>query len=585
MEKWFLENQNKIMSAMIVIFSLLAVAIILLLVLSSLSKRKQENKLQSKKRKCYIFVIDMNTNEVTYFERTDPRNQIYLSLEAFYKHILSPKERDLFRAWVENIFVDSHNLLSEIIVNLDGTQILSLYFTIDHLNLEKKIIHLSSYSVEYMQDTLKKRKYFMAPLKESQGVPLETVFTKKNALSGALLFLRFFPLDKRLDEGKQNSIANELRQVCLLFVQEKKNRFRINFDDPKSFVIFDASSSSLAEKQQMIFQLVKRLNSRLEINSCQEDFSFSIGAVESRFFLDEKKCIEVARNKAMSAERADNKVEWYAHGDTIREFGEEIWEQELDLALKGKKKERRLHFLYSPLVIASSPAKMFGYVTYVEPENSEFHSLDEMRMKANEYNRNYELLSLICKTLISKFYNEVAKRFIESGQENSLKLFISISLYDKENILKVLSDIRHTKDCNIVLMMDEEDINEIVAQNYEDAIAFLKTIKKKKYEIALLLKGSNLTWANGVYESFDYFMIDKALTSGKESLDSSSAIKRLCLKLKVFQKPLVALDMSSKLTIQILRERGFMVFGGNAIESASEDLVELTPRKMSIVRK
>ena len=124
-------------------------------------------------------------------------------------------------------------------------------------------------------------------------------------------------------------------------------------------------------------------------------------------------------------------------------------------------------------------------------------------------------------------------------------------IYDKDLILKVLSEIRHTKDCHVVIMMDENDMNEIVSKNYEEAIEYLKLIKKKKYEIALALKSSNLTWANGVYEVFDYFVIDKTLTSGKESLDSSSAIKRLSTKLTVFQKPLIALDMTTKAMIQI----------------------------------
>ena len=43
--------------------------------------------------------------------------------------------------------------------------------------------------------------------------------------------------------------------------------------------------------------------------------------------------------------------------------------------------------------------------------------------------------------------------------------------------------------------------------------------------------------------------------------------------------------MMNKAMIQILRERGFYIFGGNAIEMRNEDIVELTPRKMSVVRK
>lgn len=585
MKEWFLKNQSQIMTAMVIIFSILAITIIVLLVLSSLSKKKQEDHLRFKKRKCYVFTINMEQRSVIFFERTNPRDQVSMTLDVLYKHILNPKERDLFQEWLENLFVDNHNLLSEIVLNFDGKQILSLFFTVDSLNIEKKMIHLSSYNVEYLQDSLKRRKYFMAPLKEMQGLPIDSIYTKKNASNGALIFVRFFPLDKRLEESKQNAIINELKQVLLLFIKERRSRTRVEFEDSKCFVILDVNTLSLAEKQQVVFQLIKRMNSRLEINSCQEDFNFSIGVAELKYFTDGKKCLEVARNKSMAAERQDSKMEWYANGDTVKEFGEEVWEQELDNAIHGKKKDRRLQFLYAPLVQASLPAKMFGYITYVEPENSEFHSFEEMKIKANEYNRNYELLSLTSKTLINKFYNEVVKRLIEGGQENNLRLFLPVMIYDKELIIKVLSEIRHTKDCHVVIMIDENDMNEIVSKNYEEAIEYLKSIKKKKYEIALALKGSNLTWANGVYEVFDYFVIDKTLTSGKESLDSSSAIKRLCTKLKVFQKPLVALDMMNKAMIQILRERGFYIFGGNAIEMRNEDIVELTPRKMSVVRK
>ena len=90
-----------------------------------------------------------------------------------------------------------------------------------------------------------------------QGVPIDSIYTKKNTANGALIFVRFFPLDKRLDEAKQNAIANELRQVILLFIKEKRARSRIEFDDSKCFVILDVNTASLAEKQQTVFQLIK----------------------------------------------------------------------------------------------------------------------------------------------------------------------------------------------------------------------------------------------------------------------------------------------------------------------------------------
>ncbi len=585
MKEWFQNHEHEIVISLIVIFSLLLILFAILLFVSSYKKRHHMSKLKAKKRQCYIFKIDFENSQVTYFERTNPSKQVNVELEGFYQHILNPRDRDIFRGWLEGLLSDNRNLLTEITINLDGRQIIPLYFTVDSINTSQRIIHLSSYSVEYLNENVNKHRYILTPVNESRGVQISSVFTKKSVNNGFLLFVRFFALDKRLDETRKSSMSNELKQVCFLYLKEKRTRLRIEFDDDYSFVIYDTGANNLLEMQRTVMSLIKLLNSRLEINSYQEIFNFSIGAVETKYFADGKKCLDTARIKSMSAERQYNKIDWFHPGESVDTIGTEVWEQELDLALKGKKRERRLRFLYQPLVLYASTPRMYGYITSCEPENSEFHNMDEMRIKANEYNRSQELLTVVCRTLINKFYNEVVKRFIGTESENDLRLFIPISSYDRDLIAKVLTDVRHAKECHIVIVFDEDDMNDMVARNYEDAIKSLSNIKKRKYELAICFHDSNLTWANGVYEVFDYFMIDKAVTSGKESLDSSSMVKKLSAKLVGFHKPMIALDMESKSMIQIMINRSFTIFGGSVIENASEDIIELTSRKMSVVKK
>ena len=86
MKEWYLKHQPQIMTAMVVIFSLLAIAIIVLLVLSSYSKKKQEDHLRFKKRKCYIFTIYMEQRNVVFFERTNPKEQTSMTKQiAFFR--------------------------------------------------------------------------------------------------------------------------------------------------------------------------------------------------------------------------------------------------------------------------------------------------------------------------------------------------------------------------------------------------------------------------------------------------------------------------------------------------------------------
>lgn len=584
MKDFFERNESSIMTALIIIFAVLFVAVIVFLFLSSYFKHRYDKHLHNKTRKCYIFVIHLAENEIVYFFRTHPKNQTRMHLDSFYNHILSTRDRDMFRNWVENLFSDSHNLLNEITINLDGRTILPLYFTVDYLEREKKIIHLSSYSVEYLEEVARKRKYFLAPINENKGITIDSVFSKKNGLNALLLFVRFYSKDKHRDAIKQNAMSHEMRQVCYLFLKEKRLRYHIEYDDENSFVICDAGVSNITEMQQVVFSLVKRLNARLEINAYPEDYSFAIGAVETKYFMDGRKCLDVARNKSLTAEHQENKIDWFHLNDNIVSLGAEIWQSEIEIAIKGRKRERKLRYLYQPIVDARH-IKTFGYFTICEPENSIFTRLEEMRDKANEIDRTMEFSTVIYRTFINKFYNEVVKRIVESGGKNELRLFLTISSYDIAIITKILSDIRHTKECNLVLIIDETEMNESVSRNYQDTIASLMAIKKKRYEIALLVKDASLPWANSVYDTFDYFIVDKALISGEEGLDSSSSIRRLVPKLLGFHRPMMAVDMDTKGKIQILREKNFTLFAGNAIETANENIIELTSRKINVVKK
>lgn len=585
MNEWFERHENTIVIILVVFFLLLLILFALLLFLSSYRKYHQASKIKAKKRRSYIFRIDFGNEEVVYFERSNPGNQVDISLDSFYNHIINLHSREMFRSWAENLAYDNRNLLSEIVISLFKGQAVPLFFTVDSINSSKKIIHLSAYSVEYLNENINKRSYLLTPINDSKGIQINSVFTKKSINNGFLLFIRFFTLDKRIEETRKNVMCNELKQVCFLYLKEKRSRHRIEFDDEYAFVIYDTGANNLTEMQRSVMSLIKMLNSRLEMNSYQDTFGFSIGAVETRHFSDGKKCLDIAQSKSMSAERQENKIDWFNLGEKIESTSTEAWEQELDLTLKGKKRDHRLRFLYQPLVYNETTPKLYGYIATCEPGNTAFHSIEEIRIKANEYNRTQELLAIICRSLINKFYNEIVKRFIGTNNESNLRLFIPISSYDRDFIVQILSEVRHARDCHIVIVIDEDDMNDMVAINYQDAIKTLQSIKKKKCELAICFKDSSLTWANSVYEVFDYFIVDKVVVSGKEGLDSNSIVKKLSSKLISFHRPMIALDMESKSMIQIMSNRSFSIFGGSVIENASEDIVELTSRKMSVVKK
>ena len=102
------------------VFAILLVFISIMLFVSAHRIKIQVKKVASKKRKNYIVVINFVTGSVLYFEKSNPKEQVNLKLEAFYTHIIDPRSRDLFRTWLENIFSDDRNLLSEITMNLEN---------------------------------------------------------------------------------------------------------------------------------------------------------------------------------------------------------------------------------------------------------------------------------------------------------------------------------------------------------------------------------------------------------------------------------------------------------------------------------
>ena len=136
--------ESTIILIMIVLFSTLLLFMGIMLIVAAHRAKKQKHKVSMKQRKCYLFSIDFKKFDIIYFEKSNPREQVKLKLDVFYTHILDPRSRDLFRKWLENIFSENQNLLSEITINLDGKNIISLYFTIDSLDQERRIVHLSS---------------------------------------------------------------------------------------------------------------------------------------------------------------------------------------------------------------------------------------------------------------------------------------------------------------------------------------------------------------------------------------------------------------------------------------------------------
>lgn len=568
-------DTSDMISYLLVAFILLLIALTFAYFISNHRDDLNVTLIHNQSNSIRVFVIDINKNEVRYFNQATLRNQRVMSVDDFYHQFYdtdSKKVQNWISAVLDPTAEAPHYLEADVLVNRDKKSYFSLLEIkkVDHV---ANIIHLESYILRYSQPKGRSgKKSRKAIVREDQ---IQLILTDaKNKQKGATYVVRFFPTKRK------SSSSNEISTLFMTQLKEQVypfltggSRYLIELAE-NDLAIVDTNASSSNACMQLGHSISRSITRYLDVNAFRDDFDYAIGIVENKYFpADFVKLYKNAKIMSLVAENRYVRVALYDKNVSLSEFKTDSFNEEIDVMIRDNK----LNYLYRPILDVHNITNI-GYFSYVKTLSSLFSSISEAKEYARQSTKSQD------KELFDAIANKVVPDFIAQRDGTYLKLFFNVLMSESGFIVSSLDHISHIKEANLILTFDEDDVVAFTMEN-ESTIPELQKFKDAGYEIALILANKDLLLASEIYGSFDYFIVDSRMT-----LDVNKNNRRrvflhtLCDKLVHYKKPIIATDLENWNSVELMTKSGINLVSSNVISESDPMLLPFDRKKILKVK-
>lgn len=398
---------------------------------------------------------------------------------------------------------------------------------------------------------------------------MEELVTKDKSTKGFTFAIRFF-------YKRQFVLTNDkIERYTMMTMKNAIYPFASNYKFPRQIIddgnnellLFDLRIDSQEEALRLANSIAHSIKKTIGVNGFENQVSFSIGVLEnSLFYQDFESMVSKAQEACINGQHSNQEI--LVFKKEANPFGEiNKYKQEVEKLLKPN----ALRYLFRP-VIDSHRKRVIGYFEYVKTYDSPFSTYGEMSKYASRYNKNKQLFATVAKYVIPKFSSE--------AQERGWRLFLKVSFLDFDYIPSVLEQIPEANNIKLVLVVDEQEINEN-ASNLDSLNHSLSVLRKEKLELAMLMKDKNLLLDSSVYENFDYF-IAGSMMIGEIKVNNRSrlSIHTLIEQLLKYKKPIIATDLESWQSIELIVKSGISIVSTEVISPSNDMLLPIDKKKM-----
>ena len=539
--------------------------------LSASSELKDLKKYKDGSLTTRVYVIDVKKNVVTYFNKNDIRHKRKIDMNGFYQRF-NTNDVAKVKTWIFDICLDFKSvdpyLEVDVLVNKGHTSYFSL-LKLNKYDALQGIIHCESFILKYISPNNFDRKQKGIPTGVLKRSVMEDIISKDKSTKGYTYAIRFF-------YKRQFVLANDkierymmmtLKNVVYPFTSNYKLPRQIIDDGNNEILLFDLRIDNNEAALQLANSIAHSIKKCIGVNGFENQVSFSIGALEnSLFYQDFESMVNKAQEACINGQHSGQEIILFKK--EANPFGEvNKYKQEVDKLLKPN----ALRFLFRP-IIDSHKKKIIGYFEYVRAYDSPFSTYGEMSKYASRYNKNKQLFACVSKFVIPKFSSEASER--------NWKLFLKVSFLDFDYIPSVLAQIPESQNIKLVLVVDEQEINEN-ASNLESLNNSLRHLREEKFELAMLMKDKNLLLDSSVYENFDYF-IAGTMMIGEIKVNNRSrlSIHTLIEQLLKYKKPIIATDLESWQSIELIVKSGISIVSTEVISPSNDMLLPIEKKKM-----
>ncbi len=515
-----------------------------------------------------VYVLDLANDKVEYFNRSNLKKRYSVPLVEFYNHFQSNEQEDIIN-WIQDL-IDKEKEPSQFkeahVISMHRKANFYCLLQVEKINYKEQLIYLDSFLIKTTAEhkNVKDNSY-----KFVSSELFSRLIANSSSQKGITFAFNFY--DKR-DRNEEIPRLTFLQFVNIFNDYITNNRPMIEYGTHQ-IVVSDLHIYSRQQVLQLIMRLKSDLNTHLMISSMSEKIGYTIGIVINKNFpRDAEKLISNATTLAESALDEEEEIMWYEKGRKLEGNDQESYRTEVERIIRDK----RIKYSFRP-IINLDKVSILGYQSFAEPEDGFFGSIKELK--------NYALRTEDDRALFATIARNTITRFAQEKDGSSLRLFFPINNLEKNYVNRTLSHIQNIKEIHIVLIYSEDELTDL-PENGDDALVNeIRLFKSRGYEIALEITDNDLTLSSNVYGSFDYFMVDvntNLKIGNKYSQHSLLAFRGLVEKLLKYHHPIIALDVPSWDSVELIDKLGISMVSSDVIAMKSENVLPI-PQK-SLIR-
>lgn len=562
--------EYKILPIVLIILLMGVVAGITTFIILHASYKTHFKKIKESANSLRVFVIDSKNDTVRFFNRSRLQKKKTSSVTEFYNQFPA-NERPRLIAWIGKLLEGTPDtpqyLEINVLINYNKKSFFSL-LQVEKVDREKGLIYLESYLLRYMyaqkSQSTQVRKF-------SSREKFSNSFNASNASKGFTFAITFF--NKRThDEDISHLIFAQIKNVLVPYISS--SRLMLEHGD-NYIVICDLKLAGKTNAVAFVNTLSNEINRLLTISARQDQIGFTFSIAENKYFVNAvDNLIETVTSLADVARDDGKKFVFFEEGKKIKADNDsQHYRTEVERIIQ----DRRLKYTYQPIYNAAR-GRMFGYLSNVEPLDSFFDSVSELKSYAIRTEDDKELFATISRNAIT--------RFIQQKDGVTTRLFFPIAFNEVGYVNRTFAHISSIKEGNIVLVLNEDELLSLAKDTTDSIFITIKTFKSKGYEVALLLNNNETALPSHIYEVFDFYLISVKSHIGTKKSQGRQlpSFQALIEKILRYDKPIIAIDIPTWDLVEYVIKLGLELVSSDAIALPDENVLPLTKKAIMKIK-
>lgn len=522
-----------------------------------------------------VLIINPKENRVTYFDRINLKEKKAISLTKFFNNF-HEQDVEKVKEWIYSMYIDHKQVDEYIEADIVANHGRNNYFSVLRLlkyDQDVGLIHVEGHVFRYISPNNFTLKKFKRP-SNSYGLVEKNAFgsmiNKRKSLKGFTYAIRFFYLKPQVTANAkiERFMAVSLKNAVYPFALDPHHCRQIIDDKDNELLLFDLNIDNKEQALHLAGSLEKHIRKNIVINGFQDSINFSLGIVENgQYFQDFDAIVESAQQACFYAQQNNQTVYLFQRSSAKPTVDLTKISKHVDYLLRP----HSLRYLYRPIIDITAK-DVLGYFEYVKAYESPLSGFDEMAAFAAKVDKNKELFSVISRQVVTEFAASVRGK--------KYKLFLSVSLLDIKYLRELLAQIVRIKECDLVLVFDEQEINDNV-DGYDVLNAQYALLREDGYALALSLKNRDLLLDSSFYLNFDFFVVGSSMVGEiKQSGRTRLSLHVLIEQLLKYKKPIIATDLDGWQAIELLVQSGITVISSENITASNDMILPVDRKKM-----